>query len=368
MSDQPNNVSGIQKMKAAFSKTERSVTGYFSPKGADIYTRIVRRNVLAFIIAAAVAVVVVIGFVYVKSIGTPLTKVPSVVGLNVVDAAVEIEKMGLTVQVDTKFDNAIERYIVADQYPKFGITVREGRTVKIIVSMGKDTYFAPGLVGMSVPDAEKFLRDNGIPFEKTVIQSDDFRTNTVISQSINSGMETPRSTKLQIVVNSDLRASEFRVMDYTQKLAEYIVPDLYDQGIIPVLEKVVADTRDTDGYILSQSIAPDTIVAKNTTLRLQVGVYGEDSIERDRYNYYVFRYFIPSQSYFTNGMTAEQIQDIAEPHVIVTIEDETGKSTDIFDKLGTYNKWVTVVFKALGKTKLDLIVNNRFMKEESYGY
>lgn len=368
MADQPENVSGKQKVKAAIYKTENSLKRYFGAKGADIYTRFVRRTILATILSVAIAVGIVFVIIYIKSAGMPLTKVPSVVGMNVVDAAIEIEKMGLIVQIDTKFDNSIERFVVADQYPKFGITVREGRTVKIIVSMGKDTYEAPRLVGMSVPEAEKLLREAGIPFQKTIIQTEDFVTNVVISQNIPAGTEVDRSVKLQIVVNSDLRPSEYRIMDYTQKQAEYVVTQLYDDGVIPVLEKVLTDKPELDGIIISQSIAPETIIPKNTTVRLQVGVYGEDSIERDRFNYYVFRYFIPSMSYFTNGLLPQQIEEIREPHVIVTIEDETGKERDIYDKRDTYNRWVTVVFKALGRTKLDLIVNNQFMKETTYGY
>ena len=286
----------LKKMKAGMSKGKRKLRDYFSAKGADIYTRFLRRikvfTVVALIVAGAIVIVVTL----IARIGAPTTKVPSVVDLDLIQASIELERRGLIVGVDGKFSEQRNKFMVLSQYPKQGLTVRKGRTVRLLVSMGKDIYVVPNLLGMLREQAEKLLQKKNIPYDMVMISSDSAQTNAVISQDIKAGKEVDRSQKLKILVNSDIRKNEFRVENYVHKLADYAVRTLFENGIVPHLKKTLVDEQEKDGMILAQSVEQGTIIKKNSNIDLDVGVFDEDDIEKAKNDYHTFRYYIYKKS------------------------------------------------------------------------
>lgn len=336
-------------------------------KKADIYGRFFRKVLIVFIITVVIAVITILIIFKKASSGEELTKVPSLVGMDVIEAAMELQELGLIAEIDTKYDDEIEKYVVTRQYPEQGVTVREGRAVTLLVSLGVDMYVVPDLVGMYVQDAEAILSEENIPYDITEMQSSSYETNTVISQTLEAGLEVDRSVKLDLTVNSDLKYNEYRVGDYSNKQVDYVVETLYDDGVIPALAKQLTSSESMDGVVLGQSPAVGEIVKKNTAITLYVGVYGEDALEQENYDYHIFRWYLPSMSAFTNGMRPDEIEEIQEAHVVVTIEDELGDELEIYNSYDSYGKMITEVFRSFGYTELYVFVNNKYFKEVSYG-
>jgi serine/threonine-protein kinase len=353
------NLSFGQDLKVKVFSTKRSLKNFFNPKGADIYTRFVRRMLLFGILSIFAAALIVIIVLFISRIGAPTTKVPSVRGMNVVEAAMEISSKELAVEIDGKFSDEFGRFMVLEQHPKPGLTVRKGRTVRLLVSLGRDVYTVPDLRGMYRPDAERRLRELNIPFEVTVIQSDAFPTNTIISQDLTPNREVDRSVRMRIVANSDIGRDDYRVPDFTKRPVDYAVRTMYSQGVIPRLNKVITDVREEDGLVITQSARAGSIILKNTAIDINVGVYGEDELERQKYNYHVFRHFIPARP------DTEDSEAMA--NVRITVFDELGEERDIVNKTEKYGSVITVTFKSFGRTRLFLIVDNNFVKEVEYG-
>lgn len=357
-------------IKAVVIKLEKKSRDYFSAKGADIYTRFVRRMFFMFILATAIAASVSLVILLISSIAKPLTKVPSVTGLNVIDASLEIQEKGLIVELDSKFDTNSVKYTVLEQYPKKGVTVKKGRTITLIVSMGRDVYTAPSLVGMPRDAAEKLLNKLNISYEITVVQTQDYAVDTVISQDIPANREMERNVKMKLLVNSDVSSSEFKVGDYSHQPLENSVKTLMANSIQPVLEKVATKNPDEDGIVLSQNIASETVVPKNSDIKLQVGVYGEDDMERDIANYYIFSYPLvtmdTSASTNEGALAADQTLNDKELVVKITLSDAKAQQQEIFNKTTHTGDMIILTFKAFGKAKLNLFINNSFIKEVSY--
>lgn len=359
----------VQNFKVFILKAENKARDYFSAKGADIYTRFVRRMFLILIAAGVVAIAVSMTVLLVASIAKPLTKVPAVKALNVVDASIEIQDKGLMVEIDSKFDNNIDKYTVIEQFPRPGITVRKGRIVTLLVSMGRDVYTAPNVVGMNRDEAEKILNQMNVNYEMTVIQNPDYAVNTVISQDIPPNKEVERSIKMKILVNSDVNRGEYRVGDFTRQGVDLVVKTLLANSVQPALEKVTTKNADEDGMVLSQSTAPGTVIPKNTQMTLQVGVYGEDDLEREKYNYYVFSYYLNTLgTVSSNDAAAMGDTNLAnrEAAVRILLSDEKDQQQEIFNKNALYGEQISLTFKAYGKAKLSLFINNNFVKEMSY--
>jgi beta-lactam-binding protein with PASTA domain len=360
------------KVKGIVKTVEQKSVNYFNSRGEDIYTRFVRRMLMVLAFAAVVAVAVLCVILLVSSVAKPLTKVPSVKGLDVLDASMEIAASELGIEIDTKFDTATERYTVIDQFPKKGVTVRKGRTVKLLVSLGKDIYKAPSLVGLKREEAESLLKRLSIPYEMEEIQSDDYPLDTVQSQDVNPGAEVDRSQKLHVLVNSDVRKSEFKVQNYQKQPLDVVAKNLIAGSIKPVIDRVVTKNKDEDGVILSQSVSEGTIVPVNSDLHLQVGTYGEDDRERQMANWFIFTYVVAnpgnplSAPEDLGGEKSEASSQSAGPNIRVVMADELNQKAELFNKQSNWGENIVVVFKAFGKAKVTLIVNNSVVKEVAY--
>lgn len=355
---QPNGQTGLDvkhKVKVALHGAESRLKTYFSPQGADVYTRFVRRMFFFLVLAGIAAAVIITITIFFSRVGAPLTKVPDVIGMDVVNASMHLQDKNLLVQMDSKFDEKYEKFTVIDQYPKKGLTVRQGRTVKLIISMGKDVYEVPDLIGMDRNAAEEVLRSRGIPYVVTVIQTEDADTNAVIHQDLSPGKMVPRSVKLNITANSDVGKNDYRMVEFTGQSVDYAVTTLYQNSMVPRLVKEIIDTPDQDGLVMKQEYEPGAVIPKNSTVQIFVGVYGEDDYEKGKYDWHIYR-----------TVVSKREDDNGPGLATVTIRDELGEEREIYSMDNQFGKSILVTFKSFGSTKLNLVVDNFLREEKSY--
>lgn len=359
------------KMKFWLKKIEHKGVKYFQSHGEDIYTRFVRRMLVVLAGAGILAGIIAFVILLFASISKPLTKVPDVRGLDVIQASLDIGAAGLVVEIDGKYDSDTERYMVLDQFPKKGVTVKKGRTIKLLISMGKDEYLVPALVGKSRQEAETLLKNSHIPYELSEIQSDEYTLNSVTAQSIDAGRKADRSIKLKLIVNADVRKNEFRVQDYVRRPIDVVAQELLNGSINPLFDKMIVSKPEEDGLVMAQSISSNTVVTKNSDIRLQVGVYCKDDKEKQYMQYRVFSFVASSQAAATaddplgGGQKTGGAPMPQNIRIVVTDEFEQ-KQVVLDNKVAQPGELVIVTWKSMGKSKLSLMINNNFVKEESY--
>lgn len=345
----------LNTLKIYFIKFERKVKDYFSAKGADIYTRIVRRLFLSFVIAGVIAFLSIITVLSIAKISYPKTKVPDVKEKDLISGIIELQNKKLNVRIEPVFNTNYQRFTIIDQHPSKGLTVRQGRTVTLIVSLGKDIYTVPDVVGLSREEVERLLTEQNIPFTITVIKDKNYPLNKVISQQPSPGLKVERSVKMNILVNSSIEADKYRVENFVNQPVENAVLELLENGIQPVIEKQVAKSIEQDGIVLGQSIPPDTIIQTSGQIKLYTGVYGESEEEILKANYHYFIYKI------------EGLQEGEVKEVRVVVSDERDSSKEIYNGVvSSQKKTIFTVFKSYGPTKLYLIFDNAIIKEINY--
>ncbi len=344
-----------QKLRIWFEKIEDKWVRYFSGQNVDIYRRIFRKMVFFTIISAFVAGVVILLTLSIHRIAAPKTKVPVVKSLELFEAVRLLQERGLAIDIETKFEPRVPRYIVIDQFPKAGITVRQGRTVKILVSMGKDTYTVPYLVGKTREEAEDLLRQMNIPYEITVIQSDEYALNVVISQDKKENLVVDRSEKLQLVVNSDVKSTEARVPSLVGKSIDTAAKDAISAGLAVRLIPFLTDDETKEGVVMEQSIEANTVVPKNTDLTLGVGIYARTPSAQS-YRYYLLTHTVQS-------MGETEANDIP---VLVVMVDESGRSLQLFNSTVPKGQLLVIPFKAMGTATVQVFLNNALVREETY--
>jgi beta-lactam-binding protein with PASTA domain len=259
--------------------------------------------------------------------------------------------------------------MVIEQFPQQGLSVRKGRTVTLLVSMGKDVYTVPALTGLKREDAEQLLVKQNINYDITVIQNPDYPVDTVISQDIPPNQETDRNVKIKLLVNSDIAEGQFRIADYSRQSLELVAKSLIANSIQPVIEEEPVQSPDEDGLIINQDVLSNTVVPKNSEIHLKVGIYEEDAVKRQKTRYRIFSFKLENMSTLSSNETAASQDDSlnkSQASVKIMLTDEANDQVEIYNQNQNYGNYIILCFKTLGKAKLTLFVDNNFLKEIPY--
>lgn len=129
-----------------------------------------------------------------------MIEVPSVVGKNLDEAVKLIKEAGFTDSPEYKFDDSPENTII-EQMPRGGDSLEKGKSVKIVVSMGKEenNIELPTVLGKSEQEAKNILKN----FNLKISYRED-RTQTegvVLSQNPSPGQKMSTGSEVGIVVN-----------------------------------------------------------------------------------------------------------------------------------------------------------------------
>jgi beta-lactam-binding protein with PASTA domain len=129
--------------------------------------------------------------------------VPDLVGLDLEAAASEVKEMELRLQVvDQRHDPAVPSGRVLEQMPRPGSSVRRGRKVRLVVSLGGEVLAVPDLVGQTARAVEIELRREGfVPGDEAHISAPGSRAGTVIGQVPPPGTPAVPSSRVHRLVS-----------------------------------------------------------------------------------------------------------------------------------------------------------------------
>jgi len=148
------------------------------------------------------------------SLGPEWREVPSVIGLPLNEAKININKneLNITEPVQESYSNDYLQGIVIDQTPKSGEKLSKGSGVYLIVSKGPQPVArqVPDLTGMTVDKAGAELEKLKLKLDPNVkkARSTDYFTGQVISQTPAKGTEVQENSTVQVTVSSGPGPSE----------------------------------------------------------------------------------------------------------------------------------------------------------------
>ena len=134
--------------------------------------------------------------------------VPNVVGKSRSAAESALKELNLEVNVQYQTSDSVAQGVVISQSPKGGSDgVKEGDTVTIVVSQGRETVSVPNVVGISQSAAVTALQNNGLTVGNiSQAYNDSVAAGMVISQSV-SGTQV-KGTKVDLVVSLGKKPEE----------------------------------------------------------------------------------------------------------------------------------------------------------------
>ncbi|MFH0729268.1 MAG: PASTA domain-containing protein [Pseudomonadota bacterium] len=154
--------------------------------------------------------------------GSDRVTVPDLKGIHVVPALEILSDLSLNIKVSkSEYSDDVPRYYVIRQEPESGIEVKKGRDVRLVLSNGSLTLFAPDLKGLSIQQARIVLEENGLcSGDVAITYSAQFNNDVVMAQSPGAGAKTKRDRCVNILVSGGARPREYAMPELTGMLLE----------------------------------------------------------------------------------------------------------------------------------------------------
>jgi serine/threonine-protein kinase len=187
------------------------------------------------------------------------------------EARAELEALKLKFErAGERYDPDIEEGKVCGQMPAASEKIREGETVKIYVSRGKEKNTVPDVTGQPKAQAEQYLKDAGFEIAYAEAEYSDKPVDEVIWQSPPSGIQADRGTT--ITLRLSLGPEPINVPDLSGYTYDQAVNAIQDLGL-----KIRREDRPTDQVsqldkVVAQDPAPDAKLYKNETVTVYIGI------------------------------------------------------------------------------------------------
>lgn len=204
----------------------------------------------------------------------PEVVMPNVVGLSKEEAQKEIENVKLKFEIEKEeYNKDVPEGFIISQDPtymeKFN-KVKQGSTVKVVVSKGEEKTTVPKVVGMEKDKAVKALEDAKLKVEIVEESSKKVQEGYVISQETSPDTEAFAGDTIKIHVSTGVEKAT--VPDVIGKSQADAKKTLEAQGFV-VAVTTSEDSSKENGIVLKQSLDSGKTVEKGSTVTITVNSY-----------------------------------------------------------------------------------------------
>lgn len=203
---------------------------------------------------------------------------PDLRGLPQKAAAMKLQGLGLDMTVrEERYSPTAAFGAVLEQSMEPGATLKRGRTIAVVVSIGNKVLAVPQLVGSpSARQARLLLEQNGLTAGRTAYLNSDQPRETVLAQSPESGQQASRGEGVSLLISAGPRQSSRVMPDLRGRSLDEARGLAGRMGLVlrRVIEAAVAPADAVPGSVLSQSLPPATRVELGQELALTVTAGG----------------------------------------------------------------------------------------------
>ena len=206
----------------------------------------------------------------------PEVEMPKVIGMTKDEAQKAIEDAKLIFEVEKEeYSKDVEEGKVISQDPTYMERfnkVKQGSTVKVVISKGQEKTKVPKVIGMKQDEAVKALEDAKLKVEVIEEPSKKVQEGYVISQETDAETETLAGETVKIHVSTGVeKASVPDVIGNSEADAKKSLEAL---GFV-VATTTSEDSSKATGVVLKQSIDSGKSVEKGTSITITVNSYEE---------------------------------------------------------------------------------------------
>ena len=203
-------------------------------------------------------------------------ELPDVVGMSREEAQQTVEDLKLVFEVSSEeYNKDVPEGYVISQDPTYiaDYNVKEGSTVKVVISKGQEKTTVPKVVGMTRQEAVDALEEANLKAEIVEETSRTVEEGYVISQEIEADSEAYAGDTIKIHVSTGTGIRQVTVQNVVGQTEANARTTLEGQGLKVNVNYVEATSN--DGRVTAQSVTGGTTVDEGTTVTLTVNQVAE---------------------------------------------------------------------------------------------
>ncbi len=284
----------------------------------------------------------------------PTTKVPNVVGEDVIAGLIKLQANKLTFNIETIISEKHPKGIIIRQIPSPGNIVREGKIVKLFVSIGAGEFEMPDLKGLHLEEAKSILISKGGIISKIEYVQDNFAPeNTVVKTLPVEGTKLKPNSPIILYLSSG-STEGFPMPNLVGMNFENAMLSLYDKKVSLVFTPMVVDNSTSDGKIIDQIPKENELVKQGDRVELFVGVFGNEEVSS------ITRFLMYSFDLKDYVGSLPEETTIYEVKLVIT--DQSGEKT----LLRQFNSpsIVLVPLRVQGIASIKVYLNNNLIRED----
>ncbi len=241
-------------------------------------------KVFAIILSCILVFAIAMGGTYLAlSLGKAKEVVlPNLTNLSLEQAQAKADELKIKLEVqEEKYDPEIPLGQIISQEPPYqeNYNIKEGSTVKVIISKGQEIVKMPKVVGLKRDEAINALRDAKLESEVKEEYSDNIEKDYVTKQTtadekeIAQDTEIPAGTKIIIYVSMGIEQVE--VPDLSGKTESEAKTAISNAKLKWKSTDKISDSSKPNGVVVSQSISATSMVDKDTEITITVNEFDE---------------------------------------------------------------------------------------------
>lgn len=205
-------------------------------------------------------------------------EVPNVVNLSKEEAEKKVKDAKLKFEVsDEEYNTEVEAgYIISQDptYTELYNKVKEGTTIKVVVSKGTEKTTVPNVKGKEKEEALQLIDNAKLLSEVIEETSKTVKEGFVISQETNPDTEVNAGETLKIHVSTGTGIKQVTMIDVTGKSEADAKKALKDMGLV-VNVGYSEDSSKNNGVVLKQALDVGKVVDEGTTVTITVNKRAE---------------------------------------------------------------------------------------------
>lgn len=274
--------------------------------------------------------------------------VPDLKGRSISAALDELSPLNIGLRkTGVEFDASVPIASILRQDPAPGTVVREGKTVRVVVSQGGQTVQAPTVIGLPLRNAEMLLRQNQLALgEVSEAYSLKSEKGMVLSQDPKGETSVERDAVVNLVVSGGVPPAGVSLMpDFQRKTLDAVQAWAAGAGV-KVDVQTDASSLFPGGTVLTQNPAPDAALSPDAAVSVTVsGHKGAAPSAATK----MFRY--------------ELSQGGADSQVRIVIVDKYGER-ELFNGLRSPGSKIEVPVQSAGGARVKIYLNGILVEEQ----
>jgi len=236
-------------------------------------------KVIAIILACILVFSIAMGGTYLALFSWGRTKevqIPNLQGLTKEEAEQKAKESKLKIEVsEEKYHLEVPEGQIIEQDPKYqdNYKIKEGRTIKVVISKGQEIVEMPKVVGKTRDEATKMLKEVGLEVKVEEEFSDDVEKNYITKQEVAEGEKIAAGTT--VTIYSSMGIEQVQVPDLSGKTESEAKSAISSAKLKWKSTDKTSDSSKPNGVVVNQSISSESMVDKNTEITITVNEFDE---------------------------------------------------------------------------------------------